>query len=168
MERWYLASHKPGRGNAFKSQLFLSQLGISVFIPQICKMQPRTDRPGHARKVVEPLFPGYIFIFFDYEQQQISKVECCPGVNKLVRFGGILRPLNDNIVDEILMLTTTIGHEPPECHDKKINISYGNNNACKALIKKQCQQIRAIANELDGEKRSSLFYAFMDALDNNH
>jgi transcriptional antiterminator RfaH len=106
MENWYLACHKAGKQNAFKAQLFLSQPQIDavVFIPQICKYHRRTDRLGQFKKIIEPLFPGYMFICFDPEVTPVSKISMSPGVSHLVRFANKIKPVHDCIVDEIMQL----------------------------------------------------------------
>lgn len=165
MHQWYLATHKPGKSNALKAQLFLSNVGVDVFIPQICNLSHRADRPGRFRKTIEPLFPGYLFICFDYEQIQINKVENCPGIGHLVRFGGLLKPLHESILDEIITLTATV------CNDGKVR-SVGESKKSKikkvecgrSSIKELRESVRQIASDINGEKRSMLFYSFLDAI----
>lgn len=162
MEQWYLATHKSGKKNAFKAQLFLSQIGVTTFIPQVCISQPRSDRPGKFRKCIEPLFPGYIFIFFDYEKLQIAKVENCPGMTGMVRFGGLLKPLNESVVDEIMNLTSMISEQnAPHDADQSRRVRPGKKTS---LTLEQHQKIADIAKEVDGQHRNTLFYAFLDAM----
>ncbi|WP_421215153.1 transcription termination/antitermination NusG family protein [Aeromonas jandaei] len=165
MEQWYLAIHKPGKGNAIKAQLFLSNIGVDVFIPQICRFHHRVDRPGQYRKIIEPLFPGYLFICFDYEKQHINKVESCPGVSRLVRFGGQLKPLNEAVVDEIVTLATTVSHDGIvksvyESKQSKIKDGECHSNH----VEEQRNRIKQIASDISGENRSILFYAFLDTI----
>ncbi|WP_406569484.1 transcription termination/antitermination NusG family protein [Aeromonas media] len=114
MERWYLACHKTGKHNALRVQAFLANLDIEVLIPQICMRQPRQDRPGQIRSVWEPLFPGYLFIHFDPETHHTSKVSACPGLSHLVRYGGMINPLHEAVVDEVLKLVLTVNVEAGE------------------------------------------------------
>lgn len=162
MEHWYLATHKSGKKNAFKAQLFLSQVGVTTFIPQVCISQSRSDRPGKYRKCIEALFPGYIFVFFDYEKLQIAKVENCPGMNGMVRFGGLLKPLSESVVDEIMNLTSIITEQnvPHDTGQSKI-FRPGSRTS---LTREQHQKIADIAKEVDGQHRNTLFYAFLDAM----
>lgn len=162
MEQWYLATHKSGKKNAFKSQLFLSQLGVTTFIPQVCISQSRSDRPGHYRKCIEPLFPGYLFLCFDYEHIQIAKVENCPGINAMVRFGGLLKPLNESVVDEIMNLTSIITEQHTAKIADKSNVVEAASK--KSLSREEHQKIADIANEVDGQHRNSMFYALLDAM----
>lgn len=164
MDNWYLACHKTGKHNAFKAQMFLSNLGITVFIPQVCYRQPRLDRPGHFRKVLEPLFPGYLFVYFDHEIHHTSKVACSPGMSHLVRYGGTVNPLHDTIVDEVMRLTLAVDFDGMFYNrkdNKKNKYQHGNK---MLLTEQQRHKIKMIAQELNGETRSVLFYAFIDAM----
>ncbi len=79
MEGWYLAALKPGKDNIFKAQMMLERRNIMAFSPLMFSFRPRADRPGQQKKVIEPLFPGYMFVCFDPEIFHSSKVESCPG-----------------------------------------------------------------------------------------
>lgn len=164
MEEWYLACHKTGKHNAFKAQMFLSGMGITVFIPQVSYRQPRLDRPGYFRNRLELLFPGYLFVCFDYEVHHISKVESSPGMSHLVRFGGSIRPLHSMIVDELMRLTLTIDPDGVSRNagggDTK-EIRLGNNEYTTV---NQLNKMSAIIQETNNEERSSLFYEFLDAI----
>ena len=50
-------------------------------------------------KVVEPLFPRYLFIQVDADEQSLAPVRSTLGVAGLVRFGHLLRPVPDVIID---------------------------------------------------------------------
>lgn len=165
MERWYLACHKSGRHNAFKAQLFLAKMGITVFIPQRCCRLQRSDRPGHFRKVLEPLFPGYLFIYFDYEVHHSSIVTATPGISHFVRFGEIIKPLQDAMVDDIMRWTLVIDHESfPDSRDNvKAMIPCQEGDIIPAEQQILHQKIKTIIDEPHGETRSALFYAFIES-----
>lgn len=161
MEKWYLACHKSGRHNAFKAQMFLSNIGVTVFIPQICCLLPRPDRPGHFRKVLEPLFPGYLFICFDCEIYHSSKVASTPGISHLVSFGEIIKPLHDSTVDDIMRWTLVIDNQR---YVDKNNIP---RHAECDNSREQHPLIRRIMEEPHGETRSALFYTFIKSNNGN-
>ena len=163
MERWYLACHKTGKNNALKAQVFLEHLNVEVFIPQICYRQPRLDRPGHSRPVFEPLFPGYIFIRFDPEILHTSKIAACPGMSHLVRFGGMVSPLHEVVVDEIMQLMLTVN--PDGALPASTEMSRENQAKQKLLLTaSQRQQIQKVIEEKDGVARSALLYALAEAI----
>ncbi|MFZ4220668.1 transcription termination/antitermination NusG family protein [Enterobacter ludwigii] len=105
MEQWYLACYKPGKDNIYKAQLALSRISTTdFFCPQLRTKRPRTDRPGQFRQVIEPLFPGYLFVAFDPEVIHTSRIEACPGVNYLVRSAGQITPIRPLIIDQLMCL----------------------------------------------------------------
>lgn len=169
MEQWYLVCHKSGRHNAFKAQLFLANKGITVFIPQRYGCLPRSDRPGHFRKVLEPLFPGYLFICFDYEVHHSSIVASTPGISHFVSFGGIIKPLQDAIVDDIMRWTLVIEHEsfPGKKEKVKATFPWREGDVIPAEQQALHQKIKTIIAAPDGETRSSLFYALIESAREN-
>ncbi|MGE4781567.1 transcription termination/antitermination NusG family protein [Yersinia enterocolitica] len=159
MENWYIACHKTGKYNAFKAQLFLSQPEIDaiVFLPQICSYRPRLDRPGHFKKLMEPLFPGYMFICFDPEITHTSKISVCPGVSHLVRFANKIIPVNDSIIEEIMQLPVcSHNHVIREKRDKAPADKYHT-----VLSTEQYETFRYMVEEKDGLTRSAMLYTFM-------
>jgi transcriptional antiterminator RfaH len=161
MENWYLACHKSGRHNAFKAQMFLENIGTTVFIPQVCCLLPRSDRPGNFRKVLEPLFPGYLFIYFDYEIHHSSKVASTPGISHFVSFGGVIKPLHDSTVDDIMRWTLIIDNQ------RYVDKNSTPNHAEYDNIYEQYPVIRRIMEEPSGETRSALFYTFIESNNGN-
>ncbi|WP_088504372.1 transcription termination/antitermination NusG family protein [Burkholderia ubonensis] len=159
MERWYLACHKAGRHNAFKAQLFLSDLNATSFIPQIYSYRPRADRPGKLKRSIELLFPGYMFVYFDPEVTHTSKISNCPGVSHLVRFADAICPVRDAVIEEIMQLPVCVC-SPVIAGMKKEN-NRNKNPASLSMEQREC--IGKIVNEHDGVTRSALFYAFAEA-----
>ncbi len=78
---WYVAQLKP---NGFKkAQLNLVRQGFECFMP----MRKVTVR--HARKLntgLRPVFPGYIFIRFGFNNADWRKINSTLGVNRLISF----------------------------------------------------------------------------------
>lgn len=155
MEQWYLACHKTGKDSVFRAMGALTHINGTAFFPQIRVYRPRPDRPGHFRQVVEPLFPGYLFIAFDPEITHTSKIEHCPGISYLVRTAGQIKPVRNIVVDEIMRL--------PVCCQ-----GTGEKRRSSAHVLQQ----RRIAGQLDTfvretapEERGALFLAFLDTLE---
>lgn len=162
MENWYLACHKAGKHNAFKAQVFLSQSKINamVFIPQICSYRPRTDRPGQLKKLIEPLFPGYMFICFDPEITHTSKITTCPGVSHFVRFSDVIKPVHDSIVEEIMQLPVCV--HSPATKEKKSKKMERRNKAILTAV--QHDELMNVVAEKDGLTRSTMLYAFAQSV----
>ncbi|HDL7635113.1 TPA: antitermination protein NusG [Yersinia enterocolitica] len=159
MERWYLACHKAGKDNVFKAQMTLERINVMAFSPIMRTYRPRADRPGQNRQVIEQLFPGYIFICFDPEIHHSSKIETSPGISHLVRFAGEIAPIRETVVDSVMRL--------PVCVQAFASIHPGKRLWDKNQIplnNVQRQQIQSLVDEKDGEVRSALFFAFIEAI----
>lgn len=146
MEQWFLACYKPGKDNAYKSQMALSHINTEAFCPQLRTQRPRADRPGQFRQVIEPLFPGYLFVLFDPEVIHTSRIEECPGINYLVRSAGQIMPIRATIVDQIMCLPL-----------------------CRSTFRRQQQRITRRVNEFFEntlpEERGALCLALLKSLE---
>lgn len=162
MENWYLACHKTGKHNAFKAQMFLAQpqINVIVFIPQICSYRPRSDRPGQLKKLMEPLFPGYMFVCFDPEITHTSKISNCPGVSHLVRFADTIIPIHDHVVEEIMQLPVCV--HTPVLRERKIKTPPRQHHP--ALTTAQHETLMNVMAEKDGINRSTMLYAFAKSM----
>ena len=49
--------------------------------------------------IVEPLFPGYLFVHVDPDQTTITPIRSTLGVNGIVRFGNNLVPIPDEVIE---------------------------------------------------------------------
>ncbi len=94
--RWYPVRTKPRQ-----EELALTNLenqGFTCYLPHIW-IGRRVG--GQWRHVREVLFPGYLFIHVDTNAQDISPVRSTLGVTGLVRFGPLLRAIDDSVIDFI-------------------------------------------------------------------
>lgn len=154
---WYLACHKTGKHNAFKLQMFLARMNVDTFIPQSCYYRPRADRPGYLRPVVEPLFPGYIFLHFEPEIIHTSKISSCPGFGYFIRFGGLIKPINGSIVNDIIRMTSI--------SSPKGNVGKTLNSTKQPPFSNlQHESIKKIVEENDGNLRWELLYLYIESL----
>ncbi|WP_337049940.1 transcription termination/antitermination NusG family protein [Serratia fonticola] len=159
MEQWYLACHKTGKDSVFRAMGALTYISGTAFCPQIRVFRPRQDRPGHFRQVVEPLFPGYLFIAFDPEITHTSKIEHCPGISYLVRTAGEIKPIRNIVVDEIMRL--------PVCYQSQENQSPRQRRSPANLIQQRriAGQLDTFVKETAPDERGALFLAFLDTLE---
>jgi transcriptional antiterminator RfaH len=105
MLNWYAVQTKP-REEA-TAELNLERQGYNTYLPKILLRKRRRDK---WVKIVEPLFPRYLFIQVDTKQQSLAPVRSTLGVAALVRFGHLLRPVPNNVIDCIKQA------ENPETH----------------------------------------------------
>lgn len=96
MRRWYVVNTKP---RAEGIALFhLLRQGFEAYLPRL------TKRRRHARRVDTvpvPLFPGYLFVAFDFERTRWRSVGGTVGVNRLICHGDRPAPVPEGIVEDI-------------------------------------------------------------------
>lgn len=86
---WYVVSTKNKRETF--AQEHLASRGVDSYLPRI--MEP--TRLGGT--TVAPLFPGYLFIHLDLEEQ-FKDVIWTPGVKKFVGFGPAPAAVDDSVI----------------------------------------------------------------------
>ena len=96
MPAWYSARTKPKHEHIATASL-RRHLALEVFFPRIRLEQP--TRRGLVR-VMEPLFPCYIFIRCVVEERA-SEIQHVSGVSRLVQFGDKFPQVADVIVEEL-------------------------------------------------------------------
>jgi transcription elongation factor/antiterminator RfaH len=89
--QWFVISTKARREQFAQEQL--SRRGVETFLPRI--LNPLRSR---LKAVIAPLFPGYLFVHIDLEEQYFD-VAWAPGVRKFIGFGALPCPLDDAVVD---------------------------------------------------------------------
>ena len=77
---WYLVHCLPRR-ETYAATSLRHQLKLQVFFPE---ERVRLRNEVHFN----PLFPGYLFVLANLEQTALSAINTCPGVLRLVSFGG--------------------------------------------------------------------------------
>jgi transcriptional antiterminator RfaH len=93
---WYCARTKPKHEHIAAANV-RQNLGLEVFHPRL-RIERATQR-GVVR-VVEPLFPCYIFIRCDLEEN-FSDVRHTGGISNLVHFGQKIPTVPDLIIEEL-------------------------------------------------------------------
>lgn len=93
-KKWYAVQTKPRQEDI--ADVNLQRQSFHTYLPKILL---RRRKRGQWKKVVEPLFPNYLFIKVDAKKDSLSPVRSTLGVVGLVRFGKILTPVPDNIIE---------------------------------------------------------------------
>ncbi|WP_261815705.1 transcription/translation regulatory transformer protein RfaH [Vibrio gallicus] len=145
MKRWYLLYCK--RGEQQRAKMHLENQGVEVYYPQV---SIEKCIRGNVKITHEPLFPGYMFVRFDYEiGPSFTTVRSTRGVADFVRGGVYPKELQGDLVYTLKQLepTQTVPLPEAEVIDKgtKVTITSG-----------QFAGVDAIYHEPDGEKRSIL------------
>jgi transcriptional antiterminator RfaH len=95
-EAWYCARTKPKHEHLVAANL-TRNLGLEVFNPRL-KLE-RSTRRGVVR-VVESLFPCYIFVRCDVEQKA-DEIRYVSGMSSLVRFGDKIAVVPEEVIGEL-------------------------------------------------------------------
>ena len=93
---WYCARTQPKHEQIAAGSLRV-RLGLEVFNPRL-KMERATSR-GTVR-VVEPVFPGYLFVRCDLDAQ-LDQIRYANGISSLVHFGQKIPSVPDEVVEEL-------------------------------------------------------------------
>jgi len=96
---WFCLKSKP-RQEAVAVRNLRAVGEIEIFFPRI-----RRTRRGHEKnkEVIEPLFPGYIFVKFNPEDSQ-GTIKSTRGVLHLVSKGGKAVDVDNKVIDELKAL----------------------------------------------------------------
>ena len=95
MKNWYVVATKPR--NEERSANNLQQGGIEVLAP---RLKLRKFKEGQFVYVVEPMFPGYIFVKF-HPVDEFHLVKYTRGIKTIVNFGGRIVPVSGELIDFI-------------------------------------------------------------------
>lgn len=90
---WYLVHCQP-RKETYAANSLRHILNLSVFFPE-----SRVRARGVTR--CSPFFPGYIFVRANLQETSKSCINTCPGVLRLVEFGGGPQSVSQHIIDTI-------------------------------------------------------------------
>jgi transcriptional antiterminator RfaH len=99
MTHWYAVQTKPRQETVAEQNL--QRQDFVTYLPQISLRKRKRNSWVDA---VEPLFPRYLFIQVDPDKDSLAPVRSTLGVAGLVRFGQLLRPVPDTVIDYIKQL----------------------------------------------------------------
>ena len=100
--RWFVVTTKPN-SEALATE-HLGRQNFSVCAPQL-RLKKR--RRGKWQTVIEPLFPGYVFIELVLGLQDTTPIRSTIGCRELVRFNGAPTPVSDAVMRPLLQLGET-------------------------------------------------------------
>ena len=96
LSAWYCARTKPKHEHIAAADL-RKNLELEVFLPRL-RIERATQRG--AVRVIEPLFPCYIFVRCIIEEK-INEIRHANGISSLVRFGFEIPKIADAIINEL-------------------------------------------------------------------
>lgn len=93
---WYVIKTKPRQEE--RALQCLDNQGFEVFGP---KLHVKRLRRGKRTNVVEPMFPGYLFVRPDNLIDQFYKLRSAYGVNNVLKFGDSIPTLPQQWIDDL-------------------------------------------------------------------
>lgn len=93
-EQWYAVQTKSKSERI--AQQNLQNQNFLTFLPML---RATKHRRGACQALVEPLFPGYLFVEMDLQSQNTASIHYTRGVVSLVRQGNVLVPVPINIIN---------------------------------------------------------------------
>ncbi len=93
---WYLVHTKPRQEVVAEENL--QRQGYEVYLP---RMKAKRRRAGRLTKVVEPMFPRYLFIYLSDQTDNWSPIRSTLGVANLVRFSLYPARVPDTLIDTL-------------------------------------------------------------------
>ncbi len=135
MQRWYLLAVKTNQ--SAKAQALLNQQDIETYSPQITITDGKTTK-------VEPAFSTYIFAHFDPNLDSVLKINNTRGVRHVVKFGGQLAIVADDIIDAMRsQFDDVVVDAAPKAGDKVV-ITSGPFEGIEGIYKQTDKQQRDI------------------------
>lgn len=92
-KHWYVAHTRPRQETI--AELNLQRQGFQCYLP---RLSVRRRVRGHWQSLLEPLFPGYLFVQLDLECGHVAPIASTRGLRALVRFGTQYLPFADDAV----------------------------------------------------------------------
>lgn len=139
MKQWYLIYCK--QGQVIRAKENLETQGVDCFTPMV---EIEKIVRGQRKVVNEPLFPNYLFIYFDYELIHTTTIQATRGVNSLIRFGKYPAIVPQCIIDELYQRNTTF------CVERNVPQS----GDIVTILEGAFSGVEAVYKEPDGDKRA--------------
>jgi len=137
MKSWYLIYCKPQQERIARDNL--ERQGYVVYLP----LAPvRRRRKGRIVRVVDPIFPRYLFIYLSDRTDDWGPIRSTIGVSSLVRFGQVPAKIPDTLIKGLRVREDSNGvQEMPERGFKpgdKVRIAEGIMEGFEAIF--HCQK----------------------------
>lgn len=149
-KNWWLLMTKPRK--EFYAEEQLNNQGYTTYTPQVKRLRKRKDKVIHS---VEALFPKYIFIQLDTEQDNWMPVRSTKGVTKFVRFGNNMPARVPNSIIDTLM------QEEKTFTDKVFDMDRYKKGQVVTINNKAFKNIKGIFQCYEGEQRAMVLISLL-------
>ncbi|WP_162920595.1 transcription termination/antitermination NusG family protein [Candidatus Fukatsuia symbiotica] len=107
MIQWYLLQHHDRQYASIFQQL--ADCNVDYYTPFYTRFIHRTDKKNLTwRKKQTPLFPGYLFIYFDVKNIHTTTLKKIPGVVGFVRRGRQIITVPETVIAALKLLPANI------------------------------------------------------------
>ena len=105
---WYVVATRPRQESVARDHL--TRQGYSVLLPEISF---KKRRQGRWVPVVEPLFPGYLFVQLVFGQDDAAPIRSSRGCRDLVRFGEHHPPVPAMVLEALMSQADSVTEGGP-------------------------------------------------------
>jgi len=136
---WYVVQTKPGQTQRAAQEL--ENQGYEIFLPRI---EVEKQQRGKRVRIIEPLFPGYVFIELSKLSSNWRPIRSTRGVSRLISFGDNPAIVPDDAI-ELLRANSHRKTEQTLTPNQAVHINEG-----------PFRHLCAVFVEYDGEQRAFL------------
>ena len=158
MKHWYVVQTKPRKEQEAEENL--RRQGFETYLPWMQRVRHRRNR---WTKVIEPLFPRYLFVYMDMQQVSVAPIRSTRGVSGMVRFGQHIQPVDPQVIEFLQSREDPesgcyVAQVKPLARGDKVEIREGPFEGLVGIYEQSSGEGRAIVllNYLGGENRVSL------------
>ena len=98
---WYVLRTKTGHEDKVRSRLENKTQCLSILLP---KTEVMVTRNGRKKRLLKPIFPGYIFVEMELNDNFWYEVKNTPGVINFISCGNDPIPVHENEIKYIMTL----------------------------------------------------------------
>lgn len=138
---WYVVQAKPGQVERAAAEL--ENQGFDVFLP---KISIEKLKRGKRVELVEPLFPGYLFIYLSEMESNWRPIRSTRGVAKMITFGNTPAIVPHEVIET---LRSKLRSEKEPEHQLKVNQKV-------EIAEGPFRGLDAVFLQYDGEQRAFL------------
>lgn len=142
---WYALQHKPAQGD--RAIAHLQNQDIACFFP---KISVEKIKGGKRVRKLEPLFPGYLFVYLEQTDPMWAKLRSTRGVIRVVSFSGTPAAISDEVIQHIKNSLDEVAQQGGITPGASIQLNEG-----------PFEGIKAIFQSYDGEERAIVLINFM-------
>jgi transcriptional antiterminator RfaH len=142
---WYALQHKPAQGD--RALTHLQNQDIACFYP---KITVERIRAGKRTKMLEPLFPGYLFVNLEQTDPMWAKLRSTRGVIRIVGFANKPAPISNDVIQHIKASLDSVAEQGGIKPGQAVQLNEG-----------PFEGVNAIFQAYDGEARAIVLINFM-------